>query len=100
MYRLKNLPDEERDALLNIFKDATDDPDWFEQSMHFDVFNERIPITDFFHLLTSDAEWTTIASKAQTAKVMDLFDRVYGYSKGRSRLAEQNLRFKKRINMS
>lgn len=95
--RLKNVPEEEQEALLKIFKDATDDPEWFEKSAHFDVFSQRIPIIDFIHLLTLDSKWQKIASKAQTSKVMDLFDKVYGYSKGRSRLQEQNYRFQKRL---
>ena len=39
-------------------------------------------------LLSADAEWSHVASKQQAEKVLELFNKVYGYVKGRTRLEE------------
>lgn len=48
-------------------------------------------------LLSADEEWSHMASKRQSEEVLDLFDKVYGYVKGLSRLEEQQKRYQKRI---
>ena len=45
--------------------------------------------------MTSDSEWTHLADKKQTHKIINLFDRVYGYATGLSRIEEQNRRYQK-----
>jgi len=42
-------------------------------------------LIEMMNLLVSDDEWSHFASKKQTIKVFNLFDKVYGYAKGRSR---------------
>lgn len=39
---------------MAIFKDVVDDPTWFEESVIFHLYEERIPVTEFFSLLSAD----------------------------------------------
>ena len=48
-------------------------------------------------MIASDTDWSHIANKPQTKKIMDLFGKVYGYVKGLSRLEEQNKRYQKNL---
>ena len=48
-------------------------------------------------LIAADPEWSHLASRPQTKKILDLFDRVYGYAKGLSRLEEQNRRYQRNL---
>ena len=59
-----------------------------EGTLLHELFQARIPITEFISLFSSDPEWTHMADKAQTNKIIELFDKVYGYEKGLSRLEE------------
>lgn len=74
--------------MLSIFRDVNDDPSWFEESTLYELYDQRIPLTEIFSLLTCDKEWSHMATKKQTKKIFELFDKVYGYTKGRSRLEE------------
>ena len=53
----------ERDKLLTIFRDIADDPNWFEESVMFHLYEERIPVTEFFSLLSSDDQQSHLANK-------------------------------------
>ena len=44
-------------------------------------------------LLSSDPEWSHMANKKQTGKIIELFDKTYGYTEGLSRIEEQNKRY-------
>ena len=55
----------ERQALLNIFCDVSMDPDWHEESVIFELYNQRIPIVEFLSLMSSDSEWSHMANKKQ-----------------------------------
>ena len=39
-------------------------------------------------LMVTDEEWSHFASKKQAKKVLDLFDKIYGYAKETSRFEE------------
>ena len=93
---MKGILQEDREALVQIFKDIHDDPNWFEDSVLYDLFSKRVPIQEFMDLMVSDSEWTHLADKKQTRKIVNLFDRVYGYATGLSRIEEQNSRYKKK----
>ena len=53
----------ERDKLLTIFRDIADDPNWFEESVMFHLYEERIPVTEFFSLLSADDQQSHLANK-------------------------------------
>ena len=53
----------ERDKLMAIFKDVVDDPTWFEESVIFHLYEERIPVTEFFSLLSADDQQSHLANK-------------------------------------
>ena len=93
----QHIRDADREAMHNIFLEIVEDPSWHDESILYDVYANRIPVVDFLALIASDPEWSHLANKAQTKKILDLFDKVYGYAKGRSRLEEQNKRYKKNI---
>jgi len=80
-----------------MFEDLANDPDWYEESVLFGMLSKRIPAAEFMDLLTADPQWTHVAGKKHTEKVIELFDKVYGYTKGLSRLEEQNKRYQKRL---
>lgn len=86
-------------SLVHILSSEFEDPTWMEGSLLHELFQQRIPIVEFISLFTSDAEWSHMADKAHTAKVLELFDKVYGYEKGLSRLEEQNKRYQKQQNL-
>ena len=46
-------------------------------------------------MLVADHEWSHIANKKQMEKILELFDKVYGYSEGLSRMEEINKRYQK-----
>ena len=71
-----------------MFEDLNNDPDWYEESVLFNMLSKRIPASEFMDILTADSGWTHIAGKKHTEKVLELFDKVYGYTKGLSRLEE------------
>ena len=68
--------------------DASDDPEWCEESMLYEMFRSRIPTTEFIDLFTSDKNWTHFAKKSHFDKILELFDKVYGYTRGLTRLEE------------
>ena len=73
------------------------DPDWHEESVIFELYNQRIPINEFMSLMSSDNEWSHMANKKQMEQVMTLFNKVYGFAKGLSRREEQQKRYQKKI---
>lgn len=81
--------------MLNIFTNIQDDPDWTEDSFLMELMNSRISISEFFGLLASDREWSHMANKKQTETIIELFDKVYGYVEGLSRIDEMNKRYQK-----
>ena len=89
MQKFGKIHDEEKDVIRDIFTDIQDDPDWHEESTIYDHYNKRIPVKEIFSLLSSDKQWSYMANKQQTEKVYELFDKIYGYDKGLSRLEEQ-----------
>ena len=86
--RYKNIHPEDREALGRIFQDISDDPDWYEDSFLFEIFSKRIPAYEFISLFFSDEQWSHIANKKQSDQILELFNKVYGYIKGLSRLEE------------
>jgi hypothetical protein len=48
----------------------------------------RIPINEFLSMISTDTDWSHLANKEQTNKIIELFDKVYGYFKGLSRQEE------------
>lgn len=81
--------EEEFNKLQEIFKEVDQDPNWFEDSILYELYSNRIGIEEFLGLLVSDSEWSYIANKQQTKKVISLFDKVYGFVEGMSRLKQQ-----------
>ena len=74
--------------MYNIFREIVEDPSWHDESILYAVYSNRIPIVEFLALIASDPNWSHLANKAQTKKIIDLFDKVYGYAKGLTRLEE------------
>lgn len=70
---------------------------WFENSVLYEMFQNRIQIDEFLSLLSSDSEWTYFATHSQVHKVLELFDKVYGFWEGMSRLKQQQMLHKKRV---
>ena len=87
----------DREALLQIFRDVAQDPDWFDESLMCNLYQQRIPITEFMALFSADDDWSHMATKQQSERVFELFDKAYGYVKGLSRLEEQQKRYQKRM---
>ena len=48
---------------MQIFRDVSQDPEWFDESTMFELYKQRIPITEFMALLSADVEWSHMASK-------------------------------------
>ena len=94
---MKGLIKADREALLQIFSDIQDDPNWFKDSVLYDLYSKRVPIQEFLELMSSDSNWSHMADKKQTKKIVNLFDRVYGYASGLSRIEEQNRRYQKNM---
>jgi hypothetical protein len=61
------------------------------------LYEQRIPITEFMALFSADDDWSHMATKQQSERVFELFDKAYGYVKGLSRLEEQQKRYQKRV---
>ena len=72
--------------ILNILTTIEDDPNWEEDSFFIHIFNNRIQISEFFGMLVSDREWSHMANKKQMDKILELFNRVYGFTEGLSRI--------------
>jgi len=89
------LHQEDKEKLIGMFSEIEDDPMWFQDSPLFLLYSQRIPILEFFSLLSSDSEWSQVANSHQTRKILNLFDKVYGYVRGLSRRDLQNARYKK-----
>ena len=93
--KFHKINEEDRELLLNIFTTITDDPNWEEDSFFFQIFESRISISEFFSMLVADREWSYIANKKQTESILELFNKVYGYTEGLSRIEEINKRYQK-----
>lgn len=90
------INEEDREMLQNIFTSyEEEDPNWEEDSFFLEIFNSRIQIVEFFGMLVSDHEWSHLANKKQMEKILELFDKVYGYTEGLSRVDEINKRYQK-----
>ena len=61
------------------------------------MYSDRIDIEEFLGLLSSDAEWSYLADDNQMKKVLNLFDKVYGYAKTMSRMKQLQMMHQKRI---
>ena len=83
--------------LRQIFREVESDPTWFEDSFLYELYSKRIPIDEFMSLLTSDDEWSHLANEMQTKKVLNLFDKVYGFAQTMSRMKQLQMMHKKRI---
>lgn len=93
MNRFQKIKEEDRQILINIFMNIEDDPNWTEESFLAELFNSRISIAEFFSLLASDRDWSHMANKKQAERIIELFDKVYGYIEGLSRIDEMNKRY-------
>ena len=89
------IREEDRKLLYKIFQDVSSDPNWYEESIVYGIYKERIPVQEILGLLSADDDWSHMASKKQVNKVFDIFDKVYGFNKGLSRLEEQQKRYQK-----
>ena len=75
-----SLQEEELAMLKQIFKEVESDPQWFENSVLYELYSNRISMEEFMNLLTSDEQWSYLANDQQTKKVLNLFDKVYGFA--------------------
>lgn len=91
----QKIKPEDKELLLNIFTNIQDDPNWTEESFLLELFNSRISVAEFFGLLAADREWSHMANKKQTETIIELFNKVYGYVEGLSRIDEMNKRYQK-----
>lgn len=82
----ENLQEEEQEKLKLIFQEVSEDKNWFENSIMYDLYCQRISAVEFLTLLASDSEWSYLATQQQTKKVIALFDKVYGFAETMSRL--------------
>ena len=98
--RYGRMRPEDKEALLQIFRDVAQDPDWFDESLMCNLYEQRIPIAEFMALFSADEDWSHMATKQQSERVFELFDKAYGYVKGLSRLEEQQKRYQKRMEAS
>ena len=87
------LSDNDKYLLLEIFKDVADDPSWYEESILYEIYCQRIDVKEIMSLFTCDSHNTHWASKKQSKVILDLFDKVNGYPKHRSRFEEQQKRY-------
>jgi hypothetical protein len=97
LFRYGSIRAEDVEALKRIFDDSEEKQNFPEESVLRELLRQRIPITEFLSLLVSDSSWSHVANKSQTLSVFELFDKVYGYVRGRTRLDEQNARYQRRI---
>ena len=95
--RFGKINQADTDQLVQIFQETKDDPDWFIESLIYKLYSERIPISEFLGLISSDDSWSHMASAKQMHELHKLFDKVYGYTKSLSRRQEQNKRYQKRL---
>jgi hypothetical protein len=56
------LGKKDREALMTIFREVSDEPDWQDNSVLYEMYKKRIPVTEFIMLL-NDPEWAFIADK-------------------------------------
>lgn len=82
--------------LAKIFTDVVDDPEWESESAIFELYENRIPILELLSLLTSDSKWAHVADKGQYEKILGLFNKVYGYKQGLSRIQEIQKRYREK----
>lgn len=95
--RFGKFNEQDKERLLQIFIETKDDPEWFAESVFFDLYQKRIPINEFLQMISSDPLWTHMATSKQQTQLKALFDKVYGYTKSLSRREEQNKRYQKRL---
>lgn len=70
MNRFQKIKEEDKQILINIFTNIKDDPNWTEDSFLAELFNSRISIAEFLGLMASDREWSHMANKKQTEKII------------------------------
>lgn len=65
--RFGKFNEQDKERLLQIFIETKDDPEWFAESVFYDLYQKRIPINDFLSLLSSDPLWSHMATSKQVS---------------------------------
>lgn len=58
-----NIKSTELDKLIKIFEEIRDNPNWYHESNLYQLYKQRITITEFFDLMSTDRDYSHLANK-------------------------------------